>query len=122
MTLAKICATAIELDEKRTQGEWVWNASHGLHDGAVVDTLKGEFVAECAFDNNFGLKDAKFIAHAANNHALLARACLKAMDKIDAIIDLDSDPANHHKDAARCAICLAREARSEIDALFEKGE
>lgn len=38
----------------------------------------------------------------------------KAVAALKRINELDSDPYNHHKDAKKCAICMARETLREI--------
>lgn len=49
-------------------------------------------------------------------HADLQRKLDKAVEGLRKIVALDKDPYNHHKDAAKCAICFGRKTLASIEA------
>lgn len=124
MTLAKICATAIELDEKKTPGKLLC-ATKPEHTAEIYFIYPDdgssyipalEIATFYKSGNDHAEQDARFYVHAANNHALLARACLKMREA------LKRECFCPKAVNGELLLCHACEALAEVDALFEKGE
>lgn len=98
---------------QHTPGPWRFHVRHSLHDGPVVDTLAGEFVASTADDDSgVGIADAKLIAAAPDMLAALEDLIklakiamgLANRDGADFIID-------EALSAARSAVAKAKELK-----------